>query len=296
MDTLESLHRQMESAHSLQGVVRTMKALSMASIRQCEQAASAIDNYEHTVRRGLQGALRHRLRDQSDTREAEGAPAAVLVFGSTWGMCGRFNEQLAQDAAEHLQRLSDEDASAVTLLAFGDYVGGALAAAGHPPDQQTAGPESVEGITRRVQDTLIRVEAWRATDGVERIHLLHNHLLSGTQYALRKTTLLPLDQGWLDALEAEPWPTNQVPMVRGAWNDVFAALVRQYLFVSVYRAFAASLASEHSSRLAAMQRAESNVEERLDRLHMQYHQQRQTAITEEVLDVTAGYTAAKRLR
>jgi F-type H+-transporting ATPase subunit gamma len=77
------------------------------------------------------------------------------------------------------------------------------------------------------------------------------------------------------------------------WDDLFAALVRQYLFVSLYRAFAESLAGEHASRLAAMQRAETNVEERLDMLEQTYHRRRQRAITEEVLDITAGFEALR---
>jgi F-type H+-transporting ATPase subunit gamma len=61
--------------------------------------------------------------------------------------------------------------------------------------------------------------------------------------------------------------------------------------VSLYRAFAESLASEHSSRLAAMQVAQDNAEERLDDLARRFHQRRQSAITEELLDITAGSEA-----
>jgi F-type H+-transporting ATPase subunit gamma len=80
-------------------------------------------------------------------------------------------------------------------------------------------------------------------------------------------------------------------MFRSDWESLFASLVRQYFFVSLYRAFAESLASEHSSRLAAMQMAEDNVEERLDDLQSRFHRTRQNAITEELLDITAGFEA-----
>jgi len=82
-----------------------------------------------------------------------------------------------------------------------------------------------------------------------------------------------------------------IPTFRMGWEPLFAALVRQYLFVSLYRAFAESLASEHSSRLATMQAAEDNAEERLDDLQMRFNRQRQNAITEELLDITSGYEA-----
>lgn len=65
----------------------------------------------------------------------------------------------------------------------------------------------------------------------------------------------------------------------------------QYFLVSLYRACAESLKSENTSRLAAMQTAEKNISERLTELNMQFNQQRQTTITEELLDIVAGFEA-----
>jgi F-type H+-transporting ATPase subunit gamma len=203
-------------------------------------------------------------------------------------MCGRFNEQLARHAADHLASM---DAEPETLVALGDYVGGPLENVGHPPDEHGDGPESVEGITRHVQDLLVQIETWRETRRMDRVLLFYNQLISGTTYEPRSQQLLPLDRAWLQRIEQAEWPTRMVPTFRMEWDDLFAALVRQYLFVSLYRAFAESLASEHSSRLAAMQRAEANIEDRLDTLTTRFHRQRQNAITEEVLDIAAGFEA-----
>ena len=59
-------------------------------------------------------------------------------------------------------------------------------------------------------------------------------------------------------------------------------------------AFAESLASENASRLAAMQAAENNIEEKIDELHARYHQRRQAAVTEELLDVISGFEALEK--
>jgi F-type H+-transporting ATPase subunit gamma len=76
-----------------------------------------------------------------------------------------------------------------------------------------------------------------------------------------------------------------------AWSNLFSALIRQYFFGSIYRAVAESLASENASRLSSMQAAERNIEERLDELKAEYHQERQRSITEELLDIVAGSEA-----
>ena len=75
------------------------------------------------------------------------------------------------------------------------------------------------------------------------------------------------------------------------WDRLFSLLIREYLFVSLYRAFAESLASENASRLASMQVAERNIENRLDELNAQYHQQRQNGIDAELFDLVAGFEA-----
>ena len=62
-------------------------------------------------------------------------------------------------------------------------------------------------------------------------------------------------------------------------------------FVSLFRAYAESLASENASRLAAMQRAEKNIDEMLDGLHRTFNRQRQSAIDEETFDVLSGFEA-----
>ncbi len=72
---------------------------------------------------------------------------------------------------------------------------------------------------------------------------------------------------------------------------LFSRLVRQYLFVWLFRACAESLAGENASRIAAMQAAERNIKDRLLALRSDYAMRRQTAITAELLDVVTGFEA-----
>jgi len=69
------------------------------------------------------------------------------------------------------------------------------------------------------------------------------------------------------------------------------ALIREYLFVSLFRACAESLASENASRLAAMQRADKNIDELLEDLNGTFYRLRQSGIDEELFDVISGFEA-----
>jgi F-type H+-transporting ATPase subunit gamma len=70
-------------------------------------------------------------------------------------------------------------------------------------------------------------------------------------------------------------------------------LISGYLFVSLFKACAESLASENASRLDAMQRAEKNIGDLFDGLNNKYHRLRQSSIDEELFDVVAGFEALK---
>jgi len=106
--------------------------------------------------------------------------------------------------------------------------------------------------------------------------------------------LLPLDAAWAECLAQKPWPTKMPPDVIGDSTTILRALIRKYLFISLFRACAESLASENASRLAAMQRADKNIDDLLETLHGTFHHLRQDSIDEELFDVISGYeTLAK---
>jgi F-type H+-transporting ATPase subunit gamma len=142
-----------------------------------------------------------------------------------------------------------------------------------------------------VQDITVLLESWRFKRQIEHMYLFFNRYVSGATYRPMTVRLLPVDRKWLKNLEMKKWPSKTLPMFTMDWEALFRSLIREYLFVSLYRAFAESLASENASRLAAMQSAEKNIEERLEELFLQYHRQRQMTITEELLDIVAGFEA-----
>ena len=84
-----------------------------------------------------------------------------------------------------------------------------------------------------------------------------------------------------------------MPQVIGSGENTLRALIREYLFVSIYKACAGSLAAENASRLEAMQRAEKNIDEMLNDLKQSYNRLRQSTIDEELFDVVSGFEALK---
>jgi F-type H+-transporting ATPase subunit gamma len=82
-----------------------------------------------------------------------------------------------------------------------------------------------------------------------------------------------------------------LPETLGKLAMTLRALIREYLFVSPFRACAESLASENASRLAAMDRADRNIDGMLGTLNDSLHRLRQSQIDEELSDVISGFKA-----
>ena len=292
MQTVESLKRKIKSAEDLQSVVRTMKALAAVSIRQYQRAVESLVEYNKTVEMGLQVVLKQKLDSTGAIAVLPLQRLGAVIFGSDQGLCGQLNEQIANHA------LSETDALRVgknerEVITVGQRANDYVIDGGQPVSEILTNPSSTSGITPAVQDIIMIIEEWHVRRNINHVYLFYNEYLTGASYRPHTVHLLPVDRIFLEILAKEKWPSKILPGFTMNWNALFSGLIREYLFVSLYRAFAESLASENASRLASMQNAEKNIEERLQELFGQFHRQRQMTITEELLDIVSGFEALK---
>jgi F-type H+-transporting ATPase subunit gamma len=138
------------------------------------------------------------------------------------------------------------------VWAVGESVHVRLADAGLAPMGCLSVPNSVNAITSVVGQILMASEARRSQGDIAELHLFYNRPAIGSVYGSIGQRLLPLDESWRRKLAECPWPTENLPEVMGGGAPTLRALIREYLFVSLFRACAQSLASENASRLAAM--------------------------------------------
>ena len=297
-ETTASLRRKIGGAGDLQSVVRTMKAVAASSIGQYEKSVRALADYYRIVELGLGACFRKSgpapLIAERKRQTVAGAIGAV-VFGSDQGLVGQFNDVVADYAVKTLAALPAKPA----VWAVGERVHARLSDAGLPLMGLFTVPNSVKAITPLVGQILMESETRRSPSAtlrtgqgeVTELHLFYNRPTSGAVYAPVSQRLLPLDENWRRKLAELPWPTGNLPEVMGGGTMTLRALIREYLFVSLFRACAESLASENASRLAAMQRADKNIDELLEDLNRTFHRLRQSGIDEELFDVISGFEA-----
>lgn len=287
MDTEQTLRRRIRTVDELRAIVRTMKALAAVSSRQSEAVLTALDDYSRTVEMGLQVALRGRPLGKTAWHKPPERPAAV-IFGSDVGLCGRFNEDLAAFTLDKLKEW-DVPPAERNILAVGGRIESKLLECGQPVEQILPAPSSPAGIGEAVRQILLKLDEWQNRN-INRVWLFYSPV--GTP-ALRP--LLPVEPVQFDELSRLPWPSRVLPTFSLDAERLLAALIRQHLFVCLYRACAESLAAENQLRLRSMQAAEKNIANKLDELIFEFRSRRQDAIDAELLDIGAGFEAVNGL-
>jgi F-type H+-transporting ATPase subunit gamma len=274
--------------------VRTMKAMAASSIGQYEQSVQSLGDYARTVELGLGACFRtagleasSAVADAPRLMTPKGKVSGAVVFGSDQGLVGQFNEVVVEYAIKILAEIG----GTTKVWAVGERAHSRLADTGLPLMSLFSVPGSVKTITPLIGEILIASEEFRGQSDTVEIHLFYNRPTSGMVYEPVHQQLLPLDAGWQHHLAKTPWPTHRLPEVMGSRNTTLRTLIREYLFVSLFRACAESLASENASRLSAMQRADKNIDELLENLNGKFHRLRQSSIDEELFDVVSGFEA-----
>lgn len=293
MKTLEELRRHIRSVNDMQSVVTTMKMLSAARIRQFETAANATQAYSETVRLSLQVLMRSQQKatlpwsNRRQSREKIG----VILLGTDQGFCGRFNEVVSSAVDDFVTEKSDSRAPHPVGIVVGARLQQLVENSDLDVQHAIHVPGSVADITTVIQQIIPQIETWQTELGVQRIEMFYNRRRSAASYEVTQVRLMPLSDDFLNELKQAKWESRSLPIYHLSWTELFRHVIRQYLFLLLFRACAESLASENASRIAAMQQAEKNIEDRLLELSNEFNQVNQRTITEELLDIMTGFAA-----
>lgn len=285
-DSLESMRHKIHGAGNLESVVTTMKILAAANIGQYENAVFSLDEYARALELGLSVCFREFAAiTPAEEEHPVGTPLIhAVVFGSDQGLVGQFNDVLAAFTSNDLEAMPGKK----VIWAIGERIHTRLEETGLYPAGLFEVPNSVNAITQLVGEILVACETQCGGEELRRFYIFHNRPVPGIIFEPVIHKLLPLDTQWQRTMSQIEWPARNLPEVTGSLVETLRALIREHLFISLYRACAESLASENASRLAAMQRAEKNIGELLNDLNRSFQHLRQASIDEELFDVISG--------
>lgn len=286
MTSQGDVQRRLETAASLGNLVTTMKGLASVRVHQYRRTMQALDASTLTLERAAR-ALLHLHPELADLRPGPDAGATTVVFGSDRGLCGAFNDRMARFAARDTATAGDT----VRIVAIGRRVARRMRSAGRAPGAVLPAPSSLDSVDAAVAALLDLIDTDRDVGHGGPLRLLHARPVGSTRFEARAVQVLPISGAWMRDARARPWESRKWPMELSDPMQLLRALIRQRMALAFVKAFGSSLAAENAARLAAMEAASRNVEERLARLRAQHRAARQAQITAELLDIQSAADA-----
>jgi len=281
MQQLRQLEQQIETIDELRDILHAMRSLAAIYLKQAEAQLRGVRAYGQVVSDGIADALR--AIDDAPPVESTGR-ACILLLGSEQGLCGRFNEIVAEAGIEYARQLGG-----AAFIVAGRRAASTIERAGAEVIaviSSSSSPEAAPAVIRRAAEETFH----RYTSGqFSRLCLVHALYLSPGKADTRMVPILPLDySSWRSQADARAKPQPAMTLASG---ELLASLVEEYYFITLYQAFVESLAAENGMRLQSMEAAKKNIDETEEGLRRRAQQLRQDEITAELLDVIGGAEA-----
>lgn len=204
----------------------------------------------------------------------------ILLITSDKGLAGAYNQEAIKVCEEYMQRhpkttlfIIGEYGRQYFLKKKVDFVRDFLYSASHPSVYEA----------RKICAELL--EYYDRKD-VDEIDIIYTDYMGNKPGVCKKTTLLPLEK--TSFYQGDSAQSQTERNFIESPDAVLDGVIPSYLMGFIYGSLVGSFCSEQQARMNAMKSASDNAEEMLGKLKIQYNKLRQAAITNEMIEITAG--------
>lgn len=289
MASLKEVRNRITSVKSTQQITKAMKMVSAAKLRRAQQKIQQMRPYAEKMTEML-GNVSGNLEGSEAEKyyeDKEGGKTLYVVVTADRGLCGGFNSSLFKELKRKLESTSSADYKAgnIDIYSIGKkgrelfqrY--GANVVASHDGFFQSFGFEEAETIANELVEKFTSGE-------YNRIHVVYNKFKNAATYLGTFEQWLPIAGKVEDSSE-----TSANYIFEPSKTDILDELVPRSLKISLFKALLDSNASEHGSRMTAMDSATENAQDMLRDLSILYNKARQASITTEILEIVGGAEA-----
>lgn len=300
MASARDVKNRIKSVKNISQITRALEAVSASRVRRAQERVMASRNYAEkaweillNVNAASKGNSPHpMLTEREDVNSV-----LVVLITSDKGLAGSYNTNVMRVAERFEQNL------------------------GKPVKYVTVGRKGRDSMIRQGKNVLAEFSDLPANPGVSDIapiaKLCMEEFLSGnvdevliayTDF-ISMLTQSPVVLGWLPltpntvANQVAAEHVKAVPQVSAGGTSyeyepgpeaVINEIVPRFTELQLYQALLESIASEHASRMTAMRNATDNASGLVGDLTLEYNKARQSAITNEILDIVGGASALEQ--
>jgi F-type H+-transporting ATPase subunit gamma len=278
MIRLAEIETQIAGISELLDIVGAMRSLASMRVQEAHRALPGIRRYAQTMAEAIGSALLL-MSEVIVAGSRARAPRAFILCTAEHGFVGGFNARVMDAAGGVLVR---DD----TLFVLGSRGATLARERGWMPAWTLPMATRPEGVPETIRPLTAQLYRLIVRDRVARVDLMFARHRQGAGTTIEHRQLLPLDLASFSLMQLRLPPLHNL-----APDVLLEKLVAGYFLALLTEAAVESLAAENAARFAAMGSAHDNVSKKLEELHQDARQARQSEITTELLDLVTGAEA-----
>ncbi|MCA4775130.1 F0F1 ATP synthase subunit gamma [Wolbachia endosymbiont of Mansonella ozzardi] len=286
MKSLKELSSRIKNIRSVQKTTKVMRMVSAAKLLQSKKKLSSSKLYIsklHSIVSPLVLAVGQELMAKV-LNTSDDDPNLVFIIASDHGLCGNFNSSIVKFSQEHVNK-SITNGRRVDIVFWGKK---AFDIGKNRFDSKSILKiENSKGITLRHIESLIDS---MDLNKYNKIEVFYNKFYNTFTQKPTLETIKPWsqDSSLIDNSLANSIADYSYEYEPQNTEFILRSLIQSYVAAALYSALLESAASENSARMVAMESANRNTKEMLDKLALLYNRSRQAAITTDLIEVIGG--------
>ena len=274
---ISNIRRQLKSVKATQKITNAMALVATAKLQKQKGRMTDNNTYSNKYYEMILNALSAPKPEKEDNAylisNNVDNPLHIIITSNS-GLCGSYNNDLLKYVEKHIDKKDP-------IFAKGEYGIEWLDDNNYMVIRRINQIEDVQPavIGKLINDVLI---LYRQKE-ISSIDIVYTQYINTLSFEPSMYQLLPLDPpSYLETKDIEMVPDR---------NTMLNYLIPQYVSSVIYATFLEAKTSENAARRSAMDNANKNAQDLIERLSLEYNQARQTAITQEVNEITAGADA-----
>jgi F-type H+-transporting ATPase subunit gamma len=291
MANLKEVRNRIASTQSTQQITKAMKMVSATKLRKAQQAITQMRPYADK----LNGILMNLADSAKDEQELQGyfehrelKNVLLIVNSSDRGLCGGFNSNITKEVRN---LLSNKYADANVEIKFL----GKKAYEFFKRADFTKDTSDMEAFLELNADDVFKIGDSVIEDFLagkyDEVRVVYNKFKNAATQIVTAEKILPVELESFETKSKEESKYIADFSFEPTKKDLLFTIIPRAVKTQLYRTMLDSQASEHGSRMVAMDKATENAGDIIYDLKLQYNQARQAAITTEILEIVGGAAA-----
>ncbi|MBO4547686.1 MAG: ATP synthase F1 subunit gamma [Abditibacteriota bacterium] len=287
MANTKDIKKRIKSTRSIEKITAAMKVTSTTKLKRYQLAAEQARPYADAIMDMVRTLSAGASQINSPLFEVrEKARVLYVVLGADGGLCGSYNTNVLKKAEEAISRNSSSETH---VLPCGKKCVAYFAKKPYACEKRA---EDLGRLTyAQVEDiTGYAIDMFR-NGLIDAVYLVYSRFVSAMSQKPTVKKLLPMTPMHEGIIDSSRLTMDMI--FEPAMDEILGDLLPKYLNTVVYQAVNEAIASEHGARMTAMTSANTNAQDLLQELSLQYNKARQAIITNELIDIVNGVSGIK---